>query len=53
MIPDDVKPAVEKIMLDAEPQAITLEAANTDDRPIQVGPHCLVFETGAPGSGDR
>ena len=45
MIPGEVLPKDGEIELNAGRKAITLEVANTGDRPIQVGSHYHFFET--------
>ncbi len=45
MIPGEVIPKDGEIELNAGANAITLEVANTGDRPIQVGSHYHFFET--------
>jgi urease subunit gamma/beta len=45
LIPGEVLPADGEIELNAGRQTVTLEVANTGDRPIQVGSHYHFFET--------
>jgi urease subunit beta len=45
MIPGEVMTAPGEIELNADRPQITLEVANTGDRPIQVGSHYHFFET--------
>ena len=45
MIPGEVIPAMGELELNAGATRITLEVANTGDRPIQVGSHYHFFET--------
>lgn len=45
MIPGEILTAPGDIELNAGREAITLEVANTGDRPIQVGSHYHFFET--------
>jgi len=45
MIPGEILPAKGDIELNAGRKTITLEVANTGDRPIQVGSHYHFFET--------
>jgi urease subunit beta len=45
MIPGEVLPAAGDIELNAGAEVLTLEVANTGDRPIQVGSHYHFFET--------
>lgn len=53
MIPGEVMPAEGEIELNAGLQAITLEVANTGDRPVQVGSHYHFAETNPGLSFDR
>lgn len=53
MIPGQVIPAAGEIELNAGATGITLEVANTGDRPIQVGSHYHFFETNPALSFDR
>jgi urease subunit beta len=53
MIPGEVIPAPGDIELNVGASQITLEVANTGDRPIQVGSHYHFFETNAGLSFDR
>jgi len=53
MIPGEIISAPGDIELNADAAAITLEVANTGDRPIQVGSHYHFFETNAALSFDR
>jgi urease subunit beta len=53
MIPGEVMPAEGEIELNAGLTAITLEVANTGDRPVQVGSHYHFGETNAALSFDR
>lgn len=48
MIPGEILTAPGEIVLNAEAEAITLEVANTGDRPIQVGSH-YHFHEANPG----
>jgi urease subunit beta len=45
MIPGEVIPADGDILLNEGRPAITLQVANTGDRPVQVGSHYHFFET--------
>jgi len=45
MIPGEVITREGEIVLNEDAQAITLEVANTGDRPVQVGSHYHFFET--------
>ena len=55
MIPGEILPAAGELVLNAGQAAITLEVANTGDRPVQVGSHyhfaesnpALAFDRGA------
>ena len=53
MIPGEVIPAAGDIELNVGQPQITLEVANTGDRPIQVGSHYHFFETNAGLRFDR
>jgi len=53
MIPGEVIPAAGEIELNAGQRTVTLEVANTGDRPIQVGSHYHFFETNAALAFDR
>jgi urease subunit beta len=53
MIPGEVIPATGDIELNVGAPQITLEVANTGDRPIQVGSHYHFFETNAALRFDR
>jgi urease subunit beta len=53
MIPGEVIPAPGEIELNAGRPRITLEVANTGDRPIQVGSHYHFFEANPALSFDR
>lgn len=53
MIPGEVIPQTGEIELNGGRKAITLEVANTGDRPIQVGSHYHFFETNAGLEFDR
>ena len=53
MIPGEVIPAAGEIELNAGSVAITLQVANTGDRPIQVGSHYHFFETNPALDFDR
>ena len=45
MIPGEVLPAAGDLELNSGAEVLTLEVANTGDRPIQVGSHYHIFET--------
>ena len=47
MIPGEIIPKAGEIELNAGRETVTLEVANTGDRPIQVGSHYHFFETNA------
>jgi urease subunit beta len=53
MIPGEVIPAAGDIEINAGLEAITLNVANTGDRPVQVGSHYHFAETNAALSFDR
>jgi urease beta subunit len=53
MIPGEVITAAGEIELNAGRPTITLEVANTGDRPIQVGSHYHFFETNPALDFDR
>jgi urease subunit beta len=53
MIPGEVFPRDGDIELNAGQLAITIEVANTGDRPVQVGSHYHFYETNAALSFDR
>ena len=53
MIPGEIVSAPGDIELNAGLEALTLEVANTGDRPIQVGSHYHFFETNPALAFDR
>ena len=53
MIPGEVFPASGEIELNAGQPSVTLDVANTGDRPIQVGSHYHFFETNGALAFDR
>ena len=53
MIPGELIPAKGDIELNAGLPTVTIEVANTGDRPIQVGSHYHFFETNAGLAFDR
>jgi urease subunit beta len=53
MIPGEILAEPGEIELNAGREAITIEVANTGDRPIQVGSHYHFFETNEGLSFDR
>ncbi|WFU39122.1 urease subunit beta [Bradyrhizobium sp. CB82] len=53
MVPGEVFPASGEIVLNKDRTAISLEVANTGDRPIQVGSHYHFAETNAALVFDR
>ena len=53
MIPGEIRTVPGDIELNVGAPQITLEVANTGDRPIQVGSHYHFFETNAGLSFDR
>jgi len=53
MIPGEIITAPGEIELNADRPTVTLDVANTGDRPIQVGSHYHFFETNEALSFDR
>jgi urease subunit beta len=53
MIPGEVFPADGELELNAGQPTVTLDVANTGDRPIQVGSHYHFYETNPALSFDR
>lgn len=53
MIPGEILPADGDIELNADRATVTLEVANTGDRPIQVGSHYHFYETNPAFAFDR
>jgi len=53
MIPGEIIPLAGEIALNTGRVTVTLEVANTGDRPIQVGSHYHFFETNAALRFDR
>ena len=53
MIPGELLPAAGEIELNAGRERLTLEVANTGDRPVQVGSHYHFAETNPGLSFDR
>ncbi|WP_224823454.1 urease subunit beta [Cognatishimia sp. MH4019] len=53
MIPGEIMTAAGEITLNDGAEAITLEVANTGDRPVQVGSHYHFAETNAALAFDR
>ena len=53
MIPGEIKTQPGEIELNAGRDTITIEVANTGDRPIQVGSHYHFYETNAALRFDR
>ena len=53
MIPGEMKIEAGEIELNAGRRTLTMEVANTGDRPIQVGSHYHFFETNEALSFDR
>jgi len=53
MIPGELYPAAGDLVLNEGQPAVTLEVANTGDRPVQVGSHYHFFETNEALSFDR
>jgi urease subunit beta len=53
MIPGEVFPAAGEIELNAGQPTVTVEVANTGDRPVQVGSHYHFYETNPALAFDR
>ena len=53
MIPGELYPAAGDLVLNEGQPTVTLEVANTGDRPVQVGSHYHFFETNAALDFDR
>lgn len=53
MIPGEIFPASGSIVLNEGQPTVTLEVANTGDRPVQVGSHYHFFEVNAALAFDR
>ena len=53
MIPGEIFPASGDIILNEGQPTVTLEVANTGDRPVQVGSHYHFFEVNAALAFDR
>src|SRR5467141_4900650 len=53
MIPGEISPAFGEIVLNKDKTAISLNVANTGDRPIQVGSHYHFAETNTALAFDR
>ena len=53
MVPGEVIPKDGEIVLNAGAESVTLEVANTGDRPIQVGSHYHFIETNSALRFDR
>lgn len=53
MIPGEIFPASGEIELNAGAASVTLEVANTGDRPVQVGSHYHFAETNSALAFDR
>lgn len=53
MIPGEIMPQAGEIILNADRPTVTLQVANTGDRPIQVGSHFHFYEVNAALSFDR
>ena len=53
MIPGEIVAAAGEIEINAGRETVTIEVANTGDRPIQVGSHYHFFETNPALSFDR
>jgi urease subunit beta len=53
MIPGELYPAAGELVLNEGQPTVTLEVANTGDRPVQVGSHYHFFETNEALAFDR
>ena len=53
MIPGEIIPAEGEIELNAGQPTVTIEVANSGDRPVQVGSHYHFYETNAALAFDR
>jgi|SRR6056297_3077143 len=53
MIPGEIYPASGDLVLNEGQPTVTLEVANTGDRPVQVGSHYHFFETNEALAFDR
>jgi urease subunit beta len=53
MIPGELFPATGELVLNEGQPTVTLEVANTGDRPVQVGSHYHFFETNEALAFDR
>ena len=53
MVPGEIIPADGEIELNAGQETVTVEVANTGDRPVQVGSHYHFYETNPGLSFDR
>jgi urease subunit beta len=53
LIPGEIYPAAGEIAINAGRMTVSVEVANTGDRPIQVGSHYHFFETNAALKFDR
>ena len=53
MIPGEILPAAGEIELNAGQPTVTIEVANTGDRPVQVGSHYHFYETNPALAFDR
>ena len=53
MIPGEIIPADDEIELNAGQPTVTIEVANTGDRPVQVGSHYHFYETNSGLEFDR
>ena len=53
MMPGEVFPAAGELVLNEGQPTVTLEVANTGDRPVQVGSHYHFFETNEALAFDR
>ena len=53
MIPGEIMPRAGEIILNQGRETVTVEVANTGDRPVQVGSHYHFYETNRALSFDR
>ena len=53
MIPGEIIPAADDIILNEGRETLTLRVANTGDRPVQVGSHYHFYETNGALNFDR
>ncbi len=53
MIPGELLPAAGELSLNAQRETVTVQVANTGDRPVQVGSHFHFFEVNTALEFDR